>query len=548
MAKGDKPKKPKAPALRALSAPEPVKERSAAPSPAPAVSLATKLGTSAGIILAMVLAVLVNVLVTRHYTRWDLTSAGTFTLSPATLSTLRGLGEPVTVNVVLSADDPLRISVAQLLESYGAETTHLSIRLVDPDRDVAEFLALRERYELVPGRTEDGRIVTDASIIVSQGNRRHFLTSNDLVKIEDADDMTARPRVEQALTSAIRAVTQGQAARICFSSGHGEPTLDRSGPEGLGALGDRLAKNNYEAVDVPPFKESQSAEPWKGCRVLVVPGPTERVPAEDADAMRRFIEGGGSALLTVGPQPNEAQDGYLDLGLDGVFALAGVEPGKDFVFEVDPRYRATQGLGETFTPVPRPHPITDGLLRAAERDASLAVVLTVASSLQVRPDAKVPPAPLLLTSDASFGMAKFLEWAKNPSEPKISDGDTKGPLTIGVAVEHPKVAPDAAHGARVVVVSSSSAVFGANWQNAELRGTALFVESAIAWLAAEPPNLDIPNKPVFTAGLRLTDDDLAAVFRYVVVVMPLAAALMGLAVALRRRGTERKKPAKAAEG
>jgi hypothetical protein len=546
MAKADKPRKTKAPALRPLTTPE-ASERPAAPPP-PAVSLATKLGTSLGIVLAMVLAALLNVLVTRHYTRWDWTSGGSFTLSPATLTTLHGLAEPLRIHVVLSSDDPLRISVAQLLESYRAETTHLDVDLVDPDRDVAEFLALRERYQLVPGRTEDGRIVTDASIIVAQGERRYFLTGNDLVKVEDEEDMTARPRLEQALTGAIRAVTKGEAPRICFSSGHGEPTLDRGGPEGLGALGDRLAKNNYETTTVPPFKESRNAEPWKGCAVLVVPGPTEKVPAEDIDAMRRFIEAGGSALVTVGPQPNDAQDGYLELGLDPLLALAGVELGKDFVFEVDPRYRPTQGLGETFTPLPRAHAITDGLLRAAERDTSLAVVLTVASSLRTKTDAQVPPTPLLVTSDASFGMAKFLEWAQNPSEPKLAEGDTKGPLTVAVAAEHPQRVADAAHGARVVVVSSSSAVFGANWQNTELRATALFIESAISWLASAPPNLDIPNKPVFTAGLRLSDDDLAAVFRYVVVVMPLSAALMGLAVALRRRGSERKKPAKAAEG
>lgn len=545
MAKADRPKKPRAPALRPLTTPEPA-YKPAAPPP-PAVSLATKLGASAGIVLAMVLAALLNVLVTRHYARWDWTSGGYFTLSPATLSTLHGLGEPLRIHVVLSADDPLRISVAQLLESYRAETTHLDVQLVDPDRDVAEFLALRERYELVPGRTEDGRIVTDASIIVAQGERRHFLTGNDLVKVEDEEDMTARPRLEQALTGAIRAVVKGDAPRICFSSGHGEPTLDRGGPEGLGALGDRLAKNNYETVTIAPFKESRNAEPWKGCAVLVVPGPTEKVPSEDVDAMRRFVEAGGSALITVGPQPNDTQDGYLDLGLDSLLTLAGVGLGKDFVFELDPRYRTTQGMGETFTPLPRAHAITDGLLHAAERDASLAVVLTVASSLTVKPDAKVPPTPLLVTSEGSFGMAKFLEWAKNPSEPQLGEGDTKGPLTVGVAVEHPKVIPDAPHGARMVVVSCSSAVFGANWQNNELRGTALFVESALSWLASAPPNLDIPNKPVFTAGLRLSDDDLAAVFRYVVVVMPLAAALVGIAIALRRRGSERKKPTKAAE-
>jgi hypothetical protein len=90
------------------------------------------------------------------------------------------------------------------------------------------------------------------------------------------------------------------------------------------------------------------------------------------------------------------------------------------------------------------------------------------------------------------------------------------------------------------VVGSPGVLYGANWQSPELRGTAVFVESALSWLAASPPMLDIPDKPAVTAGLRLSEDSLAGIFRYVIVYMPLAAALLGLAVYLARRGSERR--------
>ncbi|KYG05755.1 hypothetical protein BE21_38700, partial [Sorangium cellulosum] len=520
----------------------------------PGTSLGEKLSTSVGIIAAMVLAVLVNLLVARHYRRWDWTQGGLYTLSDATVSTLRALEEPIRVYVLLSEADPLTLSVRHLLDAYRAETTRLEVAVTDPDRRPAEFLAVQQRYGVVAGKTEDGRIITDAAIIVARGDRPHFLTANDLVEVEDEGDLRARPRLEQALTGAIRSVLRSERPRVCFASGHGEKSIEVGGAGGLAALKDRLNKNNYEVVELGGGRgghdhvddepgaapEAPAPEADLGrCRVLVLAEPTQPVPPGDVARYRAFIEKGGSALLAIGPVPDESDQRYVDLGLAGLLAVAGVELRSDFVFELDPKLRSTQGFGETFSPVVRPHPITEGLVKAA--DQGLGPVITVASSLAPAASGPVAPAPLLVTSDKAFGMVDFFGWARDPSEPKPRDGDHPGPLTVAYAAELPKPAgSSAAHGPRVVVVSSPSALYAANWQSPELRGTAVFVESALSWLAASPPMLDIPDKPAVTAGLRLSEDALAGVFRYVVVYMPLAAALLGLAVHLSRRGSERR--------
>ena len=165
--------------------------------------------------------------------------------------------------------------------------------------------------------------------------------------------------------------------------------------------------------------------------------------------------------------------------------------------------------------------------------------MTVASSLQKTGKGAAAVSPLLETSEDAFGMIDFFTWAKKPSEPAPNDADHKGPLTVSFAAELPKRA-GAERGARLVALGSASPMMGENWQSDELRGTAIFVESAIAWLASAPAPLDIPNKPAFTAGLRMSEDSLASVFRYVVVFIPLAGVLTGLAVHLRRRATERR--------
>jgi hypothetical protein len=517
--------------------------------------LATKISTSVGIIAAMVLAVLVNILAARHYKRWDWTRGGLYTLSDATLQTLRALEEPVHVYVLLSADDPLALSVQHLLEAYRAETKRLEVDVTDPDRHPAEFLAVQQRYGVAAGKTDDGRVVTDASIIVARGDKPHFLTPRDLVEVEDEEDLRSRPKLEQALTGAIRSVLGGDRPRVCFTAGHGEKSIEVGGEGGLAALKDRLIKNNYEVVELgdqqdesdegdgtrPRDAEASAAPELARCRLLVVAEPSQPVPPGDVTRYRAFVENGGSALIAIGPVPDADDQRYVDLGLSSLLAAAGLAIRDDFVFELDPKLRSTQGFGETFTPVVKPHPITEGLLKAAAH--GLGPVLTVASSLAPTGTGPVAPVALLETSDQAFGMVDFFGWARAPSEPRPRDGDHLGPITVAYAAELPKPQRStAAYGPRVVVVSSPGALYGANWQSPELRGTALFVESAISWLAARPAMLDIPDKPAFTAGLRISEDSLASIFRYVIVYMPLAATLLGVAVYLQRRGSERRRP------
>ena len=134
-----------------------------------------------GVLAAAIIAVSVNILVARFYFRWDWTSQGLYTLSAPTLETLRSLRKDIEVIVFLSRSDPLSVSVRHILTAYGAETDRLRPRYVDPDREPAEFIALQQKYGILAGKTEDGRVVTDASVVVASGERHWFVTADELV-------------------------------------------------------------------------------------------------------------------------------------------------------------------------------------------------------------------------------------------------------------------------------------------------------------------------------------------------------------------------------
>ncbi len=487
------------------------------------------MSASLGIVLAMVLATLVNVLVARHYRRWDVTRGGLYTLSDATLQTLHDLPEPVRIYVLLPAGEPLALSVQHLLDGYRAETSKLEVELIDPDRRPAEFLALAQRFGIGADK-EEGRVVASAAAVVARGDRREILQTQELIEIDAEDDLRRRPRLEQAFTGALRAVSSGDHPKACFTAGHGE---DPSAP-----LREHLARNGYEIAGVEPARSGEKT-PLDDCKVLVIAGPTEKVPADDAARWTGYLDKGGAALVAAGPEADRDDRGFVDLGLGGLLGGFGVAIDRNFVFELDPKLRSALGpRGETFTPIAKAHPATAALMHMA--DKGVAAVLTAASSLSATGAGSAAVSPLLVTSEQAFGMVDFFTWAEKGAPPIPVAADKKGPLTVAFAAEKP--APGAPHGARLVVVGSAGALKGANWQIEDLRGTALFVEGALAWLTQRPPILDIPQKPAFTAGLRVSDEWMTATFRYVVLYMPLASLLLGVAVYLRRRGERRGDP------
>jgi hypothetical protein len=110
-----------------------------------------------------------------------------------------------------------------------------------------------------------------------------------------------------------------------------------------------------------------------------------------------------------------------------------------------------------------------------------------------------------------------------------------------MAAERTRVAATDPHGPRVVVVGSRYVMAEDNWrQPRALHGTAFFVDSAISWLAARPTLVDVPDRAEVSAGIRVSEQGRDEVRRYVLLLMPLAAALLGAVVWAWRKSSEDK--------
>ncbi len=499
---------------------------------------AQKISAAVGVIAAMLIALFVNMLSARHYERWDLTSSGRYTLNDKTVQILQSLSAPVEVYVLLSAAEPSALTVRHLLQAYQAQTNRIDVQFVDPDRNPAHLRALQQRYDMVAGRTADGQLVADAAIIVARGQRHHFITAAELVDVDrHHEQITVRSRVEQALTAAIMRVLRSGRPPVCFTSGHGEASVDDFTARGLGLLKRRLINTNYEVVVLPPLVAVDGRDPIDSCKLVIVAGPQQRLSRQEDTRLRVYLERGGNALLTLGPIFDSVGQRMIDPGLDSVLGLANIIRQADVVFERAASRRTSQGFGESLFAKAKSHAITSGMIETGDRD--FGVYLEMASSLASKSGERVPT-PLLETSAEAFGMVDFFTWAKDPVPPQPVAGDHRGPLVLAYAVELPVSASSATKGGRLVVVSSDGVLSNANWY-VEQAHTALFVENAISWLAAEPIDLQLPQKPAQAAGLRITEDSLSSVARYALLYVPLAAVLLGLAVAIRRRASGRTK-------
>jgi hypothetical protein len=494
----------------------------------------------AGLAAAMFVAVVVNVLAARHFRRWDWTRGRLYSLSPATEETLHDLPDTVEIWVLMGGSDPLALSVKQLLVAYAGETNKLDVHYVDPDKDAIQLLDVRRRFKIEAARTEDGRVVTDASIVVAHGDRHWFIGPQDLVEISESDDRRAKPREEQALTYAIRNVMSGTKAHLCFTTGHDEMSTKDTGPQGAGLLKDLLEKDNYEVTDVDP-KDPETKEPFKECAVVIIAGPHSAFAPDEDARLRTYVMTGGSLFAAVSPIGAVSDTGLVPAGLDTSLAPFGIALDEDVVIERDGGRIIPDQLG-AFTVTAVAHAVTASLAKneRQSREPPRILLLRPRSMRATHHAGEDTAKDLLTTSNQAFGVTSVRGAASWPFEgPDKTPQDLPGPLVVAMASERAKVSAKAPHGPRAVVIGTASVLQPLNWaEPASDRGSAFFVESAISWLSARPIVLDIPDKPASLSAIRVSDDARSGIWRYVLLYVPGSAVLLGLAVALRRRSTE----------
>jgi ABC-type uncharacterized transport system involved in gliding motility auxiliary subunit len=490
-------------------------------------------GSTLGVaaLLALALAGILNYLAFRHYWRWDWTESRLYTLSEKSQSILAGLDRDVDVVVLMDEESEVFTPTKELLARYAAASPRITVSIVDPVRNPARAQQLVEQYDL-----------QRAAVVFESGDDRRVVEASELADYDFAAmQMGGQPELtgfkgEQQFTGAIVELVEQEKPSILFTTGHGEPSLDSMEPRGFAQLQRFLGADNFAIEEWASLGKPEVPE---GTDLVVVAGPTAPFVQPELDAFGRFVRGGGRVLVLL--DPNLTPSGRLaDSGLAEWLAGFGVAVGDDLV--IDPTNLLPFFSAETlFASSYGTHPITEAL-----RQARVPAVFAAARSVRAAEGAPPGTVTELVETSAEGWGERDLD---DLSAVQRDEADLAGPVALAVAVdlgarpepdpqalpgEEPPtpVAEGAATGGRLVVFGDAD--FATNGQ-LEQPGNLTLIANALNWMVERETHLGIAPKQPEQVRLSLTPQQRSQVLWLLVLGIPAATLVAGIAITVRRR-------------
>jgi hypothetical protein len=513
-----------------MSTPTKTEKVASKPSKSASSSGASFLWTLGGTALFALIVVLVNYISFRRFERWDLTRDGLYTLSGRTDELLKGLDKPVDIYLFMSAGEPNFQDMKELISRYRAKSDKITAHFVDPDREPSKFRMLAERFGVRVALQENGQTEAELAALVTSGEKRWSITRDDLVNL-DMDSVSDSPneakidvKTEQALSGAIVQVTSGRSTKVCFASGHGEWTLDGA-ERSLSAVREELKREN---IDVEAFETRGKTEVPKTCDALFVLGPQKAFSSEESALLKGYLDQGGNLLLAL--DPVISGDQLLATGLEDLASAFGVKVDADVLVELDPQRLLTPSPVEAFLVASFGDHVTVKPLTVL----GAPVVMQLARTLSISEGSQAEV--LMRSSDKAYGESQISQLTAG-DDLKPGEGDVKGPAVLAVAVATRKKEEGdkkEAGGGRMIVMTDS------DWVAPELLtqpqvANVDWLGSATGFLTQRDALISIAPRKLNARSVLITEDGLFGIFLRVVLLMPLATAVLGLGVWWQRR-------------
>jgi gliding motility-associatede transport system auxiliary component len=437
------------------------------------------------VLVVLTAVVIVNFLASRHNKSYDSTANKRYSLSEQTVKIVKGLKQAPTITYF---DQPRAFPHAKdLLDEYANLSPKLHVEYVDPDKN--------------PQATREAGVTNYGTAIVQIGANK-----------EEAKGFT-----EEGITGAIIRTLKHTTRTVCFVAGSGEHQIDDSDRTGYSKFKDLLGKDNYVAKSVDLL---QKAEVPGDCTVLVVGGPTHDYQQPEVEAIQKYVEGGGRALLMLDPPLKIGRSITADNdALTGLLQSWGVTAEKDLILDLNPIGQLL-GVGPQVALVRNydSHAIVEGM-------KGTATGFPLARSLDIKNGDKTSVQKLFDSSDTSLATSNLSSPSVNADDPK----NKKGPLTLAAAATY-NTGKDAQ--GRFVVVGSSS--WAAN-SFISFNGNSDLALNAIDWLSSDEDLISIRPKEREDRRITMTQAQVNWVRITSQFLLPLLVIVMGVSVWWKRR-------------
>jgi ABC-type uncharacterized transport system involved in gliding motility auxiliary subunit len=447
----------------------------------------TKYAAYATIYILVILAIVsvANVLANRYNKSYDSTSNKRYSLSDQTAKIVKGLSQPATITFF---DKSGNFQTAKdLLDRYTTLSPRIHLDYIDPDKN--------------PEQARAAGVTKYGTTIVQIGAKK-----------EEAKSLT-----EEQVTGAIIRDLKSRTRTVCFVSGSGEHQIDDTGRDGFSHLKDTLGKDDYATKTISLLEKSEiPAE----CTVVVVGGPKSDYLQPAADAVKKYVEGGGRAMFLLDPPLKIGHATADNEALTNVLQSWGVSMEKDLLLDMNP-VGQLEGVGPQVALVSKydAHPIVDEM-------KGTATGFPLSRSLTIKNADKTNVQKLFESSDSSFATTSLNKASVDPNDPK----NLKGPMTIAAAGSY-TTGKENSEG-RFVIIGTSS--WAAN-SFLGFNGNSDLALNAMNWLSSDEDLISIRPKEQENSTLTMTLAQFGWVRISTQFLLPGALLLIGVSVWWRRR-------------
>jgi ABC-2 type transport system permease protein len=432
------------------------------------------------VVLVLFLVAAINSLGFRHYKRWDLSRDKKYTLSDKTKRFLATLKGKVRVTVFFSPNTPITTDVQSLLTEFQyAARGKIDIENIDPERNLSRAKEIVDKY----------KVVSDESLLV--------------------------------ITSAMMDLVEGKKNTLGYVTGHKEPPISDASP--ISVLKTFIENENVKFQELNLFDVGAIPSELKA---IMIDGPQYDFSDREMKLLRDFWEKQGRILFLLDPAAKTPKvTAFLNqLGVKVnddrlmVFLRTGIQ---ELALTRDVQAHFLGGS-----------PITKRLSDVR------ALFLGGTSSITLEPErvraVNIRLEPLIQAEKAYFAETDY----NSNDQSKLQADATRNAgksLTIAASLEKGGSADERVqvNSARMVIVSNATFVQdNALTQDQQALD---FISGSVNWLLSREQLIGIAPKVPKTLTFSLNEDQLRGLRWLILVLLPLAPAVIGSAVWWRRR-------------
>lgn len=433
------------------------------------------------------------------YTQIDVSDSGLYSIGEETKKALKDLDKDVTIYQIAQSgyEDE---NISSLLKRYKDESKHIKVEAKDP--------VVNPKF--VSDYTDEQ--VSANSLIIESGERSKVVNYSDMYE-SSLDYNTYSYQTtgfdgEGQITSAIGYVTSENLPVLYTLEGHGEKSLSAD-------LKDSIEKANIDVQELNLLTEESVPE---DADCLMIISPTTDISSAEKDAVLKYLENGGKAMIFSDYTETELKN------FDAILENYGVKRAEGLVFEGDAQHYAMQ--------MPY-YLVPDVKSTEASSEAAASDYLTLApfaQGIQKLDDVRdtVNIESILTTSDSAYSKTNM-----NSSQIEKEEGDVDGPFDIGVSITESLADEKETQ----LVYYSTANIIDSQINQMVSGGNQQLVTESLKWLVdtEESASVSIPSKSLQVASLSLTEYDASFWKIWVIGIIPGVFLILGFVIWFKRR-------------